>query len=685
MPYPFAIYPYLRYTLALIAGISTAYLCQSKSTFSVFWLLVPTGAYCLLFAIKHTKARTLLGSIGIVFLIVTGYYVAQKQLIKLQQDSAAVPALPKYYVLNISALAEEKTNSWKTRAKIKGTSTELMVYFTKKIYNKPNYGQEYLCSHRPQPIAGPKNPGEFDYKNYLHLQGIHYQVAVYDSSAIKSGYKPTNYLLAKAYSINQYCDSLFSSQITEPQNLAVVNAMVLGLRDAIDHDLLAAYSAAGAIHVLSVSGLHVGVIMVVLVWFFGFLKKQGRWGTAVFLVVLLSFLWLYALVTGMSAPVMRSTFMFSILLVAQTLQRKKNGLNTLSFSAFCLLLYEPLLLFNVGFQLSYLAVIGMILIQPKLNPLIQIDKQKNAASWLADRLWKVTTVAVAAQIATLPLTIYYFHQFPNYFLLANPIVILLSSVALIAGLVFLALAPILQYFAWHYLAKICAQILEWCISTLNNSVSFTEQLPGAITNFLSISLSEMWVAYALIACLVALWTHQKPKYVGMASWCTMALISIGAVKKLDLAQQNIVCIHAVPKSLAISHLQGNKAHFFAENTFIADRKNLSYRLNNFWAGHQISDTSHTVLATNNRLLVLKHKKILLLYQRLSGPLPFAVDILVLQNKKLSLQKDILPNIVAKKLVLGGSFTEYYKNRFCAEAKAMGKNVTVLLDNGAITF
>ena len=534
-------------------------------------------------------------------------------------------------------------------------------------------------------IEGPKNPYEFDYKYYLHLQGIHYQVFVYNHEAILSGNSPNNSLYHLAYTINTWAEEIFEKYIADKQNLAVLNAMVLGLRDDIDHELLQAYSAAGAIHVLSVSGLHVGVIMQVLVGLLGFLKKRKKWGNYVYIGIILGFLWLYALVTGMSAPVMRSTFMFSLILLADTFQYSKNSINTLSISAFFILLFQPLILFSVGFLLSYLAVLGMILIQPLLNPLVVLDKHKNKFFWLSDRLWKVTTVAVAAQIATLPITIYYFHQFPNYFLLANPIVILLSSFALIAGLVFLLVAPLFQYFQLSWLLKWSAFIVEYLIKLLNDTVLYTERLPGAISNFLNYNKLEVLLLYALILSVLAIFYLKKYFWVKASIALTVMLMAINVFSFLTQKNTNQVHIHAIPKAVAISHVVANKAKLYTLASFANDNKNMSFRLNNYWSNMGVTDTTTILLDSANVLLNIKNKWLLLLQKPLKSAVAQKIDYLIVNHKKLSFDKHVAPYVNFRYVLLGGAFTKYYSEKFVKEAARKKRYVYVLAQQGALQF
>ncbi len=678
----------------MVLGIVCYLYFPKNINWGLLILIVLALFYLVIALVQKGKARAELGILGILFLFIFGYFNAFRANTLAENNFAHCTNFD-FYKVTINNLVEEKPKSWKATAsvdavylqdKIIGTTGLILLYFEKGSLKRPNYGDQFLIHGQPNTVEGPKNPYEFDYKNYLSKVGIYHQQYLRDTSFIKLGRSTPNQLLATAYKVNNFCDSIFTKYITEKNELGVANAMILGLRDDIDNDLIQAYSAAGAIHVLSVSGLHVGVIYIILVWCFGFLKKKGSYGKWFFLFLILGILWFYAMVSGLSSPVLRSTFMFSLILLAETLSRQQNAYNTVAISAFCLLVYDPNLITNVGFLLSFFAVFGMIQIQPLLNPLIIIDKRKNWIYWLIDRLWKVTTVAVAAQIATFPLTIYLFHQFPNYFLLANPIVILLSSVVLIGGLVFLVLVVVLSWFNVLFLNKWMAIVLEIFIRWLNNSVLYTERMPGAISNYLHASFVEMLIMYALIICILTLIQTRKYNWVKLTIYLTAFLLGIIVVDYYKSINQNVICIHAVPKASAISIIEGKTVSLFASNEFLNNRKNINFRCNNFWSFKGINLVKKIVLPESNSTFLWKGNKYLILNAKLTILNEIqSAEYLIVSNNKLQYIKDIKGKVKFKYLILDGNFSRFYANRFQVEAAKDGVLAYSLLQSGALVL
>lgn len=690
----FSNFPFLRYCLALIAGICLYLFLKFPAENFTYILFGIIFTYLILFFANNGKFRHQLGYLGFLLLTVFGYYHSYISLKINDKDNISHFSKFQFYKASITSLVEEKPKSWKAIAEVKSvfysdsetvSSGNVLLYFDKSTTIKPTYGQLLLIKGLPNIVESPKNPDEFDYKNYLAYQGIYHQHYLRDTSFVVISEKKLFAFTGFAYKINSFCDSVFTHYFKEKKNLAVVNAMVLGLRDDIDNDLIQAYSAAGAIHVLSVSGLHVGVIYIVLVGLLGFLKKRGKVGKWAFLIIILCILWLYAAVTGFSSPVMRSTFMFSIILFAKNFDRIDNSYNTVSISAFCLLVYDPFLITSVGFLLSYLAVFGMILIQPLINPIFVIDKRKSVMHWLIDRLWKVTTVAIAAQIATLPITIYFFHQFPNYFLLANPIVILLSSFVLMFGLGFLVVSPIFAFLGLEIINNFFAAILKYLVIGLNETVLFTESVRFSVSKFLNFTFLEMLVLYFFIFCVLALIKSKKYIWVRLSIYSIALLIGLYIQTLFEVSQQKIVCLHAIPKATAVSIIDGSYAKLVANSEFLSERKNFNFRINNFWSENGVINTKTEILLNNSNIFYWHGKSFLFLNNSFLEKVekPLVVDYLIIRNKKLRFTKDIKDKLSFKYLIIDGSISKYYADKIEEDAAKEGILAYSLLKNGAL--
>ena len=710
----FSPYPFVRYTILLICGICL-YNFFAISNLSLF-VGIGIGLffiYSFLFVFrKRIKNQLFTGIVGGLILIFTGYFLSflRTENNSSQHYSHQIGKF-EYFEVVVDNLVEEKDNSWKAVGIIRSiisnnsilpTSGKILLHFDNKTIEKPKYGDVFFVKGNPQEIASPKNPEEFDYQNYMRRQNIGYQQYLRVENLEKVGNEPPDILINFALQTNAHADSILTTFVEGKNQYGVANAMILGQRDDLSNDLMQAYSAAGAVHVLSVSGLHVGVIYAVLLLMFGFLKRKGKIGRYGLMFLILGILWFYAFVTGLSSPVLRSTVMFSIFTIADIFQKYKNGYNTTAFSAFVLLLYNPNFLFNVGFQLSYLAVFGMIYFQPKLNPIFVIDKKKSWFHWLADRTWKVTTVAIAAQIATFPITIYYFHQFPNFFILANPLVILLSSIVLICGLGYVILASIFLYFDFTTITHYLGQCLKYTILWLNETVLFFERLPYSITKFLWISTYEMWLMYGLIFGLIALWKTRKFVWVWINCGIVSNLIVLNILGNMQRKNQELFTILSTPKHTAITLVEGKNALMLGDKAFLDSRKDVGFRVNNYWSSRGVRDTLKVDLlekynSMNNMVKVQskdsiavitwKEKTFLWISKNMKHKdlqvKNASFDYLILANKSVKDLNQIIGKVQFKNLIIDGSYTQFYADKLSTQAEELGLKYYDLSRSGAL--
>jgi len=710
----FSPFPFVRYTILLISGI----FLYNFLPFSNLPFLMGVGItilflYSFFFIFrKRFKSPLLAGIIGGAILIFTGYFLSflRTENNRAQHYSQYIGKF-EYFEVAVDNLVEEKENSWKTIGIIRSiisnnsilpASGKILLYFDHTTIEKPKYGDYFFVKGNPQEIASPKNPEEFDYQKYMRRQNIEYQQYLRAENLEKVGNKPPDILINFALRVNGRVDSILTTFVEGKNQYGVANAMILGQRDDLSNDLMQAYSAAGAIHVLSVSGLHVGIIYAVLLWIFGFLKKKGNFGKIVFFFLIFSFLWFYAFVTGLSSPVLRSSVMFSIFLLAETFNKNKDGYNTTAFSAFVLLLYNPNFLFNVGFQLTYLAVFGMIHFQTKLNPMIVIDKNKSWFHWLGESTWKLTTVAVAAQLATFPITIFYFHQFPNYFILANPVVILLSSLVLMYGLGFVILAELLLLFDQIASINFLGQGLKYSILWLNETVLFFEQLPHSITKFLWISTYEMGLLYGLIFGFIALWQTRRYLWVWINCGIVGNLIFLSVLGNIQRNNQESLTILSTPKHSALTFIKGKNAILVADKAFLSSRKDLGFRLNNYWSSVGIRDTLKVNLLekynfSNNMVNVISHDSVAVIAWKDKTFLWIgknlkdcklevknaSFDYLILANKSVRDLKQIIGKVQFTNLVIDGSNSRWFADKLATQAEELGLKYYDLNRSGAL--
>ena len=361
-----------------------------------------------------------------------------------------------------------------------------LAYIQKdSLSEKIKYGDIIVLRSEIQEVAPPGNPHQFNYKKYLETKHIFHQVYIPSEAWMALGKGETNWLFDMSYGLRNYFIEIFQQNGMSGDEFAVATALVLGYDDNLSYELSAKFSHAGAMHVLCVSGLHVGIIFLIIS---SLLKplKRFRYGKFLNLLLVVLVIWFFAMITGLSSSVMRAATMFSFVALGNILKRKNNIYNTLALSAFLLLILNPNLIFALGFQLSYTAVIGIVAIQPHLY------SYWKSKYWILDKAWAIVTVSIAAQIATLPISLLHFHQFPNYFILSNLIVIPAATAIVYLGVLVLVVSPV------KILSVFFAKILSGTVFFLNKSVELIDSLPFSFAEGIVISNLQALLLFASI-------------------------------------------------------------------------------------------------------------------------------------------------------------------------------------------
>ncbi|MFD1163653.1 ComEC/Rec2 family competence protein [Hwangdonia seohaensis] len=339
-----------------------------------------------------------------------------------------------------------------------------------------------------QNLIHPLNPHQFDYKKYLEKKYIYHQIFTVNTSLLKIS-SDRHTLFGMADNIREHINLKLEPYHFKPDELAIINALLLGQRQDISEEVYTSYTNAGAIHILAVSGLHVGIILLILTFVFKPIErlKHGKLIKAILLVLCL---WCFALIAGLSASVTRAVTMFSIVAIAMNLKRPTNVYNTLAISMFVILLFKPLFLFDVGFQLSYLAVFAIVAIDPMLY---NLWRPKN---WFLDKYWHTLTVTVSAQFGIIPVSLFYFHQFPGLFFISNLVIIPFLGLILGLGILVILLAAI------NILPNFFAEIYGYIISGMNGFVGWVSKQEAFLLKDIAFGLVYVFTFYLGIIALV---------------------------------------------------------------------------------------------------------------------------------------------------------------------------------------
>lgn len=466
----------------------------------------------------------------------------------------------------------------------------------------------------------PFNPNQFDYSSYLENQQIYAQIY---ASWPKLQVVKTKSSLWSTFSNfrTKIIDNLKRSDF-DTKELAVMIALLLGQQQDIDPETLQEYQLAGAVHILSVSGLHVGFIML----FINFLLKpipNTKRNSYIKLMIVVLALWSYGILAGLAPSVVRSVTMFSFLAVGQHLRRSVNIYHSLLVSMLLILLWKPSFLFDVGFQLSYLALFFILWLQPLLRDLWQ-PKHK-----IGRYIWDILTVSFAAQLGTLPLSIYYFHQFPGLFFVTNVLVLPLLGIIMVVGLV----AVIMGCFG--IVPQFVIVPLEMMISFQNKCIGWVASGDAFVFKNIGFTAAMLWVSYLVITTGI-LW-FQKPSYRKMVlTLCSVILLQMVCVyNKWQSTNTEEMIVYHQKKSTMITERRNNHVIVFGndsiQNSTDKNQTLQSYLTGNFAKLSQKEDLRN--------LYYFKDRKILVIDSSTTISLKLKPDIVILVNSpKINLDR-----------------------------------------------
>jgi competence protein ComEC len=469
------------------------------------------------------------------------------------------PQIRERSVKVVAELTEDSLNSF----------GNVLLYFAKDSTSENlRYGQILAVNTNLQPVENLGNPNEFNYKRYLRFNGIGLRgyVGFGNWKHLSDGRPGFRGLL---FSVRRFLINKLKEAGLEGDELSVASALILGFRADLDRELMTAYAGAGATHVLAVSGLHVGIVYVILN---GLLKFMNRKKSTKIIktFLLIGFLFGYAGLTGFSASVVRAATMFSFVAFGKMLQRDTNIYNTLAASAFCLIALEPMIIMQVGFQLSYAAVIGIVLIQPRLFKLYAFNNR------LADRAWSITCVSIAAQIATFPLGLLYFHQFPNLFLVSNLLVIPAA-----AGILYLGFSLFVASI-WKPALVFFGFLLDFLISTLNTIVVWIEQIPYSVLQGIDISTVETLMIYAGIGGILLFIAQKQRTGLYLSLSIAIFFVAMQILEVHNQQHQRFLTVYNVRGETAIALFNGTHVTFIGSEDFYKDEQAMLFHVRHHW-------------------------------------------------------------------------------------------------------
>ncbi|WP_142785188.1 ComEC/Rec2 family competence protein [Changchengzhania lutea] len=440
-------------------------------------------------------------------------------------------------------------------------------------------------------LINPLNPNQFSYKEYLKKKYIYHQLFIANESLLLLD-SQVHTVFGIAHEVREHINKKLEPYHFKPDELAIINALLLGQRQDISKDIYTSYTNAGAIHILAVSGLHVGIILLILSIVLKPIERLKR-GKLIKMVLLVSFLWSFALIAGLSGSVTRAVTMFSIVAIAINLKRPTNIFNTLAISMFVILLFKPLFLFDVGFQLSYLAVFAIVTIDPMLY---KLWKPK---PYIVDKFWHTLTITVSAQFGIIPVALYYFHQFPGLFFISNLVIIPFLGVVLGVGVLVILLAVL------NLLPHILADVFGTVIGGMNWFVGWVSKQESFLFKDIAFNLLYVMVSYLIIVSSIKLlktYNYRNLKILLVA----IIIAQIALIYNTHESTSDAFIVFHKSRYSLIGHQKGKTLSIASNSDSLSKMKNNI--INDYAVGNDIKDIKEgslkTVYAVGNKTLLV---------------------------------------------------------------------------------
>ena len=660
--------PFIRLLVPFIAGILGSYhwhipllYLYALGIAGSLLLLVYT---CLTLSCKY-RLRWLTGLAFTLLLTCAGGVLAHRQLLSNHANWAGHTYHEKAMALvTLQEPLADKPKSYKAIARIQAmqdtagnwqpVTGNLLLYF-KKDSTKPavDYGSQLLITNI-QPINNAGNPGGFDYARYCAFQGIYYQAFLADKNFVTLPTLQTNAFDKAILTARNKVLFTLRNCIANKDALGIAEALLIGYRDDLDRDLVKAYSNTGVVHIIAISGLHLGMIYGLLLLLFKPFA-QRRWVRILKPLTIITVLWGFTFLAGAMPSIVRSAVMFTILVLGEAISRKSNMYNSLAASAFLILASNPYSLWDVGFQLSYTAVLSIVVFQRYIRNWFYFQNK------LLATLWNLSAVTLAAQILTLPVVLYHFHQFPLLFLLTNLLIVPLSGLILYAEMLLLLVADVCHGAA-VWLGICITKLIQW----MNDFVLYTNSLDFTTWPAIQITITQAILLFGCIAGISSWLIQHKNKalIVGLSCFGGFMLL-----RSLDFIQRNTqqkMIVYNVPSHTAIDVIQGRQYCFIGDSVLQQDGFLQNFHIKPSRILHRTTPAQAlSNIAYSNQLIVSNSKRVVLLNQ----PLPYQppaqkikADVIIVTGNPKLYMKQVAAAFDCPQLVFDGT-NPFWKIRY----------------------
>lgn len=683
--------PSLRLLISLVIGILLQYHLSISSTA----LLVCFCVLIVLLLLQYTpllsfKSKFIYSFIkGILLLAI--YAVVGGLLAFAKNDKNTDAWLGNYFtgkepvVVTLQENIVAKEKSYKALTSVEGVylnnkwqnaSSNVLLYFKKdSTIPELQYGSQIIVHKNLNSIINSGNPGGFNYAEYCSFQHIHFQGFLRDEdyTILKTSNKNSFDLFL--LNLRNNILTILRQNIKDKDELSIAQALLIGYRDELDRDLVRAYSNTGVVHIIAISGLHLGMIYALLILLFKPINKY-KWTRFAKPVVVIIVLWLFSLIAGMAPSILRSAIMFTTIAIGDAINKRSNIYNSLSISAIIILLINPFSLWDVGFQLSYTAVLSIILFSPYIKNWFYFRNK------ILQAFWNLNAITLSAQILTLPVVLYHFHQFPTLFLVTNILAVPWSGLILYGELLLIVFSFLKPF------AIILGNSIGWMIGVMNNYIVKVNMLPFSVIENLQITIPQAICVFIFVVS-ISYWLIQKNKKLlltGLAA--AIIFCGIRTVDFINRYQQQKLIVYNVPSHTAIDVVEGREYYFIGDSIMNEEGflKNFHIKpsriLHRTEATQQLQNISYqnNYIYSNNKIVAIVDKP---LQKTTNQKIP--VDVVVItKNPKLYIN-DLLRVYDCKTIVFDGSNSNYKINYWKKDCDSIKIKYHDCAQNGAFVM
>ena len=683
----YAKYPFVRMLIPFALGVWCCVCLPVFRLSSLATIIIASVLFVLAlvtaFVLKSYRNNWVFGAFLGCYLVLVGYALTHVHESEVQKDYFRnFETDASYYVARVYDAPTERANSIRALLSLeyqfgdslpsRPVTGKVMTYFPKSDSAFAlRYGDLIAIPAPIRELAPPLNPEEFDYRAYLMRKGITGQAYLRDEDWIDLQTNNANPLYAFSYHFRDVLLASLQRSGVRNDEFGVAAAILLGYDDKLADEVRKNYVAAGSMHILCVSGMHVGIIYLLANFLLGFLNRK-KWQKTLKQILLLALIWFYAFIAGLSPSILRSAMMISFVIIGEMIRRKGFIINSIAASAFVLLCVNPYNLFEIGFLLSYSAVIGIVVLQKPIYSLIYVKNK------VLDRAWEITTVALAAQLGTIPFTLFYFNQFTTYFWLSNLLMTPISFIVIISGMVLLLVS-------WIPYVNVLVGYLVWgAVYVMNAIVSWIERLPFSIVKGLYVSEFEfvmLLLAFMLLLLDVAL--KKRQMIIGVLSALLLMMVSV-TVRLYQSDHQKGMTVFSLRGHTAVDFVRGGAHVLLADSALMSDESAVDYSLRGAWTKRHLSSRPETIgldedfvgdyLCKKSNLVSFDGKLLALwdgepLDDSLSYRLP--VDYLLVSERQKPDVQSVVNAYDAKMLLVDGSVPRYLAEKWVRQAQALG--------------